>query len=87
MHTVMDQIARTPKQIGEALRRRREQTGCTQAELGKLAGLRQATISQIENGNKATRIESISLVLAALNVEFVLRSRSQAGTDDFESLL
>lgn len=52
-----------------------------------MTGSRQATISQIENGNKATRIESICLILAALNLEFVVNDRSRGLLQDLESLL
>lgn len=82
----MEQIARTPRQVGEAIRRRREQAGHSQAALGQMTGLRQATISQIESGNKATRIESICLILAALGLEFVVNDRSQGLPQDLASL-
>lgn len=78
----MQQIARTPKQIGEAIRRRREQAGHSQLELGRMAGLRQATISQIENGNQATRVETLCLTLSALGLEFVITDRSQGSQGD-----
>jgi HTH-type transcriptional regulator / antitoxin HipB len=41
----MSQIARTPKQIGDALRRRRRQLGLTRMKLGEKSKFRQATIS------------------------------------------
>ena len=82
----MAQIARTPKQIGEAVRRRRQEAGHTQAELGRRAGLRQGTISQIETGNKATQIESICLTLAALGLELVISDRSQGSAQDIEAM-
>ena len=76
-----------PKQIGEAIRRGRERAGHSQAELGRLAGLRQATISQIENGKMATRIETVCRALAALGLELVIRDRSQWTPQDPEALL
>lgn len=82
----MAHIARTPKQIGEVVRRRRLQAGQTQTELGKRAGLRQGTISRIETGNKATEIESICLTLAALGLELVISDRSQGSVQDIEAM-
>ena len=41
----MNQIARTPKQIGEVMRRERRRKGLTQEDLGNKTVLRQGTIS------------------------------------------
>jgi len=82
----MNHIARTPKQIGEVIRRRRIEAGYTQTELGRLAGLRQATISQVENGSKAAQIESVCLILAALGLEILITDRSQGSTQDIEAM-
>ena len=62
----MYDLARTPKQIGTHIRRNRKRLGLSQRELGDRAGLRQETISLIENGNAATRMDTMLAVLAAL---------------------
>ena len=49
----MSDLARDPKQIGNLVRRARKRCGLSQAQLGEKAGLRQATISQIETGHPA----------------------------------
>jgi len=82
----MDHIARTPKQIGEIIRRVRRGRDLSQGELGSKAGLRQETLSKIENGNPATRIESICDVLAGLGLELVVRERSKGDADDIEDI-
>lgn len=82
----MDQIARTPKQIGDAIRRSRRSGGTSQSETGTKAGLRQETLSKIENGNPAARIDSICDVLAALDLEFVIRQRSKGALTDIEDI-
>ena len=46
-------IARTPKQIGAAIRRLRRQRSLTQTELGAKMHVRQATISKLEAGEPA----------------------------------
>lgn len=73
----MNDLARDPKQIGNIIRRARKQRALTQKELGDRTGLRQETISLIENGNPAARIETLLAVLAALDLEFQVAARSK----------
>lgn len=75
----MSQIARTPKQLGAAIRRRRRQLKLSQAALGSRTNLRQATISALENGEAGTRLGTLVDVLAALGLELVVQERSKAG--------
>jgi HTH-type transcriptional regulator / antitoxin HipB len=82
----MNQIARTPKQIGDLLRRRRLQTGMSQSELGQRVGVRQATISLIESGQDATKIGTICAMLAALDLEFAVDARSKGSPADIEDI-
>lgn len=81
----MQDIARTPKQIGAHIRRHRKRRGLSQRELGDRTGLRQETISLIENGNAATRLDTMLTVLAALELEFRIGRRSQG--PDIEALI
>jgi HTH-type transcriptional regulator/antitoxin HipB len=78
----MTDLARNPKQIGNLIRRARKQRGWSQTRLGEKAGLRQETISLIETGNPATKLDTIFAVLAALDLEFQIgaRSKGQAAT-------
>ena len=69
--------ARDSKQIGNAIRRARKQRALSQKALGDMAGLRQETISLVENGNPAAKIETLLSVLAALDLEFQIASRSK----------
>lgn len=73
----MTQIARTPKQIGAAIRRRRRQLELSQAALGSRTHLRQATISALENGETGTQLGTLVDVLAALGLELVVQERSK----------
>jgi HTH-type transcriptional regulator / antitoxin HipB len=73
----MAELARSPKQIGNFVQRSRKKRGLSQTELGAKAGLRQETISLIENGNPATKLETLLAVLAALDLEFQIAPRSQ----------
>jgi HTH-type transcriptional regulator/antitoxin HipB len=83
---MVDQIARTPKQVGEALRRRRRSQGLKQKDLGDRTKLRQATISGLEAGEPGTQLRTLFDVLAALNMELVIRPRTKASNDKIEDL-
>ncbi|MEQ9447660.1 MAG: helix-turn-helix domain-containing protein, partial [Rhodospirillaceae bacterium] len=63
------ELARTPAQIGNAVRRARKKRGWSQTDLGTAAGLRQETISLIETGHGAAKLETILGVLSALGLE------------------
>lgn len=69
-------IARTTGQIGAALRRQRKLAGMTQSQLGEKTRLRQATISELENGEGGIGIRTLVDVLAALELELVIQKRS-----------
>ncbi|MGH7968554.1 MAG: helix-turn-helix transcriptional regulator [Limisphaerales bacterium] len=75
----MSDLARDPRQIGNVIRRTRKLRGLSQGELGDKAGLRQETISLMENGNSAAKIETILAVLAALDLELRIAPRSKGG--------
>jgi HTH-type transcriptional regulator/antitoxin HipB len=79
----MSDLARTPRQIGTVIRRNRKRLAWSQSQLGEHAGLRQETISLIENGNPAVRLDTLLAVLAALELEFRIAARSRnASVDD-----
>lgn len=77
---------RLPKQLGNVLRGHRTLAGLTQAQLGARAGLRQATISQIEGGSSATKLGTVCTLLAALDLELTIASRSQSSSQDIEDI-
>lgn len=83
---VMDHLARTPKQIGAVIARLRREQNLTQAELAAKVSLRQEGISKIEAGNAATRLSKILDVIAALDLELVIRPRSKSSPSDFEDI-
>ena len=82
----MEDIARTPAQIGAALRRRRRHLSLTQAELGTHTHLRQGTISRLENGEPRTQLQTLVNVLAALDLELVIRPRTKADIRTIEDI-
>jgi len=78
-NTAMNDLARDPKQIGNLIRRARKRRAWSQQALGEKAGLRQETISLIENGSSAARIKTLLALLAVLDLEFHITPRSQGG--------
>lgn len=82
----MDQIARSPQQIGDVVRRQRRRLGLNQTELGEKTNLRQATISAVETGKARTEFRVVCDILAALDLELVIRPRSKSTPDEIEAL-
>lgn len=77
----MDTLARTPDQIGNALRRARKSKGLTQKEVSSLSGLRIATISSVENGDEGTQLKTILAIMMALGLEFRIGERRKVQPD------
>jgi HTH-type transcriptional regulator / antitoxin HipB len=82
----MPSVIRTPKQLGDALRRHRTSLGLTQGQVGQGARLRQPTVSALESGSAGVKIETVFAVLAALDLELVLRPRTKASPGDIAKL-
>lgn len=79
-------LARNSKQIGNFIRRARKQRGWSQTQLGDQAGLRQETISLIENGNPAAKLDTILAILAALDLELRIAPRSKSQASAIEDI-
>lgn len=81
----MIDLARSPKQIGSLIRRARKKRALSQQALGQKTGLRQETISLVESGNRATKIETLLSILSALDLEFQIAPRSTSWDAETES--
>ncbi len=79
-------ILRSPKQIGNAIRRRRRSLDMNQTELGQKTHLRQASISGLEAGNAGTSLRTLFDALTALDLELVVRERTKASSSSIEEL-
>lgn len=64
--------ARNLKQLGQQIRRIRKARGFSQADLAEKVGVRQATISDIENGNHANA-KSLFPILLELGFEITFQ--------------
>ncbi len=82
----MSNLARTPRQIGSIIQRARKKRAWSQMKLAEQAGLRQATVSTIENGEKSAKLETILAILAVLDLELRIGQRSKGHGSDIEEL-
>lgn len=79
----MSELVRSPRMAGNMVRKTRLATGWTQAELGARMRVRQATVSKLEAGEPATRMEVFFDALTALGLEpEVARRGSKADFGD-----
>jgi HTH-type transcriptional regulator/antitoxin HipB len=58
------------------IRGERKRKELSQKELASMAGLRQASISAIENGSPNTKLQTLLTVLLSLGLEFQISSRT-----------
>lgn len=82
----MVEIVRSPKSLGAALRRHRRQLKLTQAELSARAGIRQGTVSQVENGLETMKLRTLMHLLRALDLEMTIQPRSRGSHSEIENL-
>lgn len=79
-------IIRSPKALGASLRRHRRSLGLTQAQVSAKAGIRQGTVSQIENGLETVKLRTVMDLLRALDLELALQQRSKGSHRDIGDL-
>lgn len=80
------ELIRSSKTLGTALRRYRRDQNLTQGALAKRTGLRQGTISQIENGLETVKLSTIMDLLRALDLELTLKPRTKGSHCDIEEM-
>jgi HTH-type transcriptional regulator / antitoxin HipB len=77
-------LVRSPRMAGELVRKARLDAGWTQAELAARMRVRQATVSKLEAGAPATRMEVFFDAMTALGLDLVANKRG--GRADFGKL-
>jgi HTH-type transcriptional regulator/antitoxin HipB len=82
----MEQIARTPQQLAEILRRRRKQLNLSQVTLSGRIHFRQSTISSLENFRSNIRLGTLLDFMAALDLEMVIRPRTKSSASEIEEI-
>lgn len=81
----MDQPVFSPKSLGSVIKRQRKAKKLTQQVAGAAFKLDQTTVSSIEQGAAGTRLETLFRMLAALDLEMVIKSKNTATTKKRES--
>lgn len=67
--------ARIRFELGEAVRRRREELRLTQTQLGELAGLKQPAVARFEAGGTMPTIPLLERLAAALGMSLTVQLR------------
>ncbi len=70
-------LVHSTKELASAISSQRKKLKLSQADLGDLVGLKQKTISALENKPENMRITSLLRVLAALNLQVELSDQKQ----------
>ena len=71
----MRTLVQSPLALGRALRDARRRKRLTQQQLADLAGVTQATVSNVERGVSRVSLTTLLRILAALKLELIVQSR------------
>ncbi|MFG6635951.1 helix-turn-helix domain-containing protein [Sulfitobacter sp. 1A12126] len=82
----MKNFVRIPRDLGHAIRQARREKNLTQADLAMRSGVWQETISKVEAGRGGTKLDTILALLAALDLELLVRTRSKGTASDFDNI-
>jgi HTH-type transcriptional regulator/antitoxin HipB len=77
----MADLVRSSKQLGTLIRNARLDRNLTQRALADLVGTGQKTVSHIEGGQPATKLDTLFGIIAALDLDLQLGPRNKAGVD------
>ncbi len=72
---------RSSKELGETIRLARKKLELSQTELARQASVRQALISDLENGVTSAKLDTIIKVLAALRLDLTVAARESGDFD------
>jgi len=80
----MGKIIRNDNDLGEAIRRARKSQDLRQIDVAQKASVRQALVSDLENGATTAKLDTVIRVLAALDMDLSIVPRRKAGFDPTE---
>jgi HTH-type transcriptional regulator/antitoxin HipB len=80
----MEMIIRNNKDLGEAMRRARKAKDLRQVDIAQHASVRQALVSELENGATTAKLDTVIKVLAALDMDLSIVPRRKARFDPTE---
>jgi HTH-type transcriptional regulator/antitoxin HipB len=73
----MKQLVYSPESLGKAIQRYRKLLNLSQVEAGLPFNITQSVVSGIENGSPGVQIDTIFRMLAALDLEMIIRSKKE----------
>jgi HTH-type transcriptional regulator/antitoxin HipB len=80
----MQKVIRNNQDLGAAIRLARKTDNMRQVDVAKKASVRQALVSDIENGVTTARLDTVIRVLAALDLDLAIVPRRTTGFDPTE---
>ncbi len=80
----MGKIIRNNKDLGAAIRLARKTGNLRQVDVAQKASVRQALVSELENGATTAKLDTVTRVLAALDLDLSIVPRRKTGFDPTE---
>ncbi|KTD65216.1 helix-turn-helix domain-containing protein [Legionella shakespearei] len=80
----MEQLIHSLKALGTVIKRQRKAKKLTQTQTGIEFNIDQSTLSSVEQGAEGTRLITLFRILAALDLEMVIRSKDKGKADNKE---
>ncbi len=80
----MGKIIRNNRDLGEAMRLARKNKDLRQVDVAQKASVRQALISELENGATTAKLDTVIRVLSALDMDLSIIPRRKAEFDPTE---
>jgi len=77
----MGKVIRSNKDLGAAIRLARKASNLRQVDVARKASVRQALVSDIENGATTAKLDTVIRVLAALDLDLSVVPRRTTGID------
>ncbi len=81
---MMGKVIRSNKDFGAAIRLERRARNLRQVDVARKASVRQAMVSELENGATAAKLDTLIRVLAALDLDLSVITRRKTGFDPTE---
>ena len=80
----MGKVIRSNKDLGAAIRLQRKARNLRQVDVARKASVRQAMVSELENGATAAKLDTLIRVLAALDLDLSVVARRKTSFDPTE---
>ena len=81
---MMGKIIRNNNDLGAAIRQARKNQDLRQVDVAQKASVRQALVSELENGATTAKLDTVIRVLAALDMDLSIVPRRKAEFDPTE---